>query len=45
MRVAIYTRVSTDEQTHDSQLNKLRDYCQRRNWSKVIEYRAAHLPG
>lgn len=39
MKIAIYTRVSTDKQTDDSQLNELRDYCKRRNWSNVAEYR------
>src|SRR6266496_5404078 len=39
MKIAIYTRVSTDKQTHDSQLNELRDYCNRRNWTNVPEYR------
>src|SRR5580765_346532 len=38
MKVAIYTRVSTDKQTHDSQLNELREYCQRRSWHSVTEY-------
>jgi DNA invertase Pin-like site-specific DNA recombinase len=38
MKVAIYTRVSTDKQTHDSQLNELRDYCQRRQWTNLAEY-------
>jgi putative DNA-invertase from lambdoid prophage Rac len=38
MKIAIYTRVSTDKQTHDSQLNELRDYCQRRQWANVTEY-------
>ena len=38
MRVAIYTRVSTDKQSHDSQLLELRDYCQRRQWKNVAEY-------
>ena len=38
MRVAIYTRVSTDKQTHDSQLGELREYCARRNWSKIAHY-------
>lgn len=32
MKAAIYARVSTDRQTHDSQLIELRDYCQRRGW-------------
>jgi DNA invertase Pin-like site-specific DNA recombinase len=39
MRSAIYTRVSTDKQTDASQLNELRDYCQRRGWAGVTEYR------
>jgi len=38
MKVAIYTRVSTDNQTHDSQLNELRDYCQRRGWAGAAQY-------
>jgi DNA invertase Pin-like site-specific DNA recombinase len=38
MKAAIYARVSTDKQTHDSQLNELREYCQRRNWPNVTEY-------
>jgi DNA invertase Pin-like site-specific DNA recombinase len=39
MKTAIYTRVSTDKQTDDSQLNELREYCRRRNWKDVSEYR------
>lgn len=39
MKIAIYTRVSTDKQTDDSQLNELRDYSQRRGWRNVAEYR------
>jgi DNA invertase Pin-like site-specific DNA recombinase len=38
MKAAIYARVSTDKQTHDSQLNELREYCARRNWQNVTEY-------
>lgn len=38
MNIAIYSRVSTDKQSHDSQLNELRDYCQRRSWRNVTEY-------
>src|SRR5258705_66796 len=38
MKAAIYAGVSTDKQTHESQLNELRDYCQRRNWTDVTEY-------
>ena len=33
----LYVRVSTDQQTHDSQLGELRDYCQRRKWEIVEE--------
>src|ERR1051326_5471289 len=39
MRTAIYTRVSTDRQSHDSQLTELHDYCRRRAWTNVTEYR------
>jgi DNA invertase Pin-like site-specific DNA recombinase len=38
MKAAIYARVSTDKQTHASQLNELREYCARRNWVQVVEY-------
>ncbi len=38
LKVAIYSRVSTDKQTHDSQLNELRDHCQRRGWTKIVEH-------
>jgi DNA invertase Pin-like site-specific DNA recombinase len=38
VKVAIYTRVSTDKQTHDSQLNEMREYCRRRSWDRVTEY-------
>lgn len=37
-RVAIYTRVSTDEQTTDPQKIELREYSQRRGWSNVREF-------
>jgi DNA invertase Pin-like site-specific DNA recombinase len=39
MKIAIYTRVSTDKQTDKSQLKELRDYCQCRQWMSVTEYR------
>lgn len=39
MRVAIYTRVSTDRQSDESQLAELRDYCRRRDWPAATEYR------
>jgi DNA invertase Pin-like site-specific DNA recombinase len=38
MKTAIYARVSTDKQSHDSQLLELRTYCQRRGWSDVVEF-------
>ena len=37
MKVLIYTRVSTDKQNHDSQLQDLREYCTRRGWTEVEE--------
>ena len=37
-KTAIYCRVSTDKQSHDSQLLELRGYCQRRGWADVAEY-------
>lgn len=38
-RVAVYLRVSTDNQTHDSQEKELQEYCLRRGWSNVEWYR------
>lgn len=35
--IVIYARVSTDTQSHDSQLAELRSYCQRRGWESVQE--------
>lgn len=37
--VAVYLRVSTDSQHHDSQESELWDYCQRRGWQRVEWYR------
>lgn len=37
MKVRIYARVSTDQQTHASQLHELRTYCERRGWNNVEE--------
>jgi predicted site-specific integrase-resolvase len=34
-RVAIYARVSTTDQTLDSQLRDLREYCRHRGWEPV----------
>jgi DNA invertase Pin-like site-specific DNA recombinase len=36
--VAIYARVSTTDQTCDSQLRDLREYCRARGWDQVTEY-------
>ena len=38
MRVVIYSRVSTDRQLHDSQLQEVRAYCARRGWHDVEEF-------
>jgi DNA invertase Pin-like site-specific DNA recombinase len=37
-RVAIYARVSTTEQTCDSQLRDLREYCRARGWDQITEF-------
>jgi len=37
-RVAIYYRVSTADQSHDSQVRELRDYADRRGLQVVDEY-------
>jgi putative DNA-invertase from lambdoid prophage Rac len=38
MRVAIYARVSTDEQTTENQVLRLKDYVERQGWSyEVVE--------
>lgn len=34
-RVAVYLRVSTDNQNHDSQRLELEEYCRRRGWHRV----------
>ena len=38
MRVVIYSRVSTDRQLHDSQLQEVRAYCARRGWKDAEEF-------
>lgn len=38
MKTAIYVRISTDKQSHDSQLLELRAYCERRGWADVVEF-------
>ena len=37
--IALYLRVSTDRQSTDSQAVELREYCSRRGWKDVAEYR------
>jgi putative DNA-invertase from lambdoid prophage Rac len=37
-QVAVYARVSTDEQSVDAQLNDLREYVASRGWRQVREY-------
>lgn len=37
-RVAIYARVSTDDQNPDAQLRDLREYCRNRGWQGVREF-------
>ncbi len=37
-RVALYARVSTVEQTCDTQLHDLREYCAARGWGHPVEY-------
>jgi len=38
-RVAIYLRVSTDNQTHESQEAELKEYCERRKWTQLQWFR------
>ena len=44
-KVAIYTRVSTLDQTIDNQLIELRDHCSRMGWEIVKEYADEGLSG
>jgi len=37
-KVAIYARVSTDEQSPDAQLRDLREYVRARGWEQVVEF-------
>jgi DNA invertase Pin-like site-specific DNA recombinase len=45
MRVAIYGRVSTAEQSTEMQLEELRAYCQRRSWTVVEEFTDTGVSG
>jgi putative DNA-invertase from lambdoid prophage Rac len=38
VRVVIYSRVSSDRQGHDSQLQEVRAYCTRRGWHDAEEF-------
>ena len=44
-KVAIYTRVSTLDQTIDNQLLELRDHCSKMGWEVVKEYADEGLSG
>lgn len=37
-KVAVYARVSTDEQSPDAQLRDLREYVRNRGWERVVEF-------
>lgn len=45
MRVAIYARVSTKEQSTDTQVAQLTAYCQARDWTEVIVFRDDGISG
>ena len=45
MRVALYSRVSTNEQNAAMQLEELRDYCRRRQWQIAEEFTDAGVSG
>jgi DNA invertase Pin-like site-specific DNA recombinase len=45
MQVAIYSRVSTAEQSAQMQLDELRSYCQRRQWDIVEEFTDTGVSG
>jgi len=45
MRVALYCRCSTSEQSTEMQSRELRDYCQRRGWTIAGEYTDSGFSG
>ena len=45
MRVAIYSRVSTNEQNTDMQVQELRSFCDRRGWNIVEEFSDSGISG
>lgn len=44
-RVAIYARVSTKEQTTETQVTQLTAYCQARGWTDVAKFRDDGISG
>ncbi len=38
MRIAAYLRVSTDQQSHDSQRLELEEYCRCRGWAEEVKW-------
>ena len=38
MKTALYLRVSSDSQNHNSQLHDVRRYCQLRGWTDTVEF-------
>lgn len=44
-RVAIYTRISTHNQTVENQLRELREVCRRNDWEVVAEYKDEGISG
>lgn len=44
-RVAIYARVSTDDQSIQSQMRDLREYCEVRKWTIVAEFKDEGISG
>ena len=45
MKVALYSRVSTNEQNAAMQLDELRAYCQRRQWQIADEFTDTGVSG
>lgn len=45
MRVAIYARVSTDQQSNENQLRELRAYCAARGWTQIVIYQDSDISG
>lgn len=45
MRVALYARVSTSDQTCEQQLTALREYCTARGWTSTTEYVDSGISG